>query len=162
MHCFAINCVMVITLWSPAFGGERHVRQVHERIQVGLGKLGAVGDSLALGFGQASGFETHAAVGEPSCPSKKWLGVLNIAPTKHYRFLLISAGTNDPPGRCVAAIRAKVHADEVMWVLPVNGARQHVLSVAHAHHDRTLSYTPDPRHWPHPRAYWNVLRKHRW
>jgi hypothetical protein len=82
-----------------------------------------------------------------------------MVPAKHYRFLLISAGTNDVPGKCVEAIREKANADQVMWVIPVNDARQHVRSVAHAHRDRTLSYTPDPRHWPHPRAYWNVLRK---
>jgi aromatic ring-opening dioxygenase catalytic subunit (LigB family) len=108
---------------------------------VGLGEYGAVGDSLALGFGEASGFETRAVVGEPSCPHGRWPGVVNMVPAKHFKFLLISAGTNDVPGKCVEAIRAKANADQVMWVIPVNGARQHVLSVAHAHHDRTLSYT---------------------
>ena len=121
--------------------------------------FGAVGDSLALGFGEASDFETHAVVGEPSCPNKKWQGILNMVPAKHFRFMLISAGTNDVPGRCIEAIRAKVDADTIMWVIPVNGARQHVLSVAKAHHDLELHYTPDKRHWPHPKAYWNVLSR---
>ena len=159
----AINCVVAtLTLCAPALGKRHHVRPVrghHAHVHVGLGVYGAVGDSLALGFGEASGFETRAVVGEPSCPHGRWPGVVNMVPAKHFKFLLISAGTNDVPGKCVEAIRAKANADQVMWVIPVNGARQHVLSVAHAHHDRTLSYTPDPRHWPHPKAYWNVLRK---
>jgi hypothetical protein len=159
MFKYAINCVtIVLILCGPAVGKTKDAHR-HAHVRRVPGAV-AIGDSLALGFGQASGFETHAKVGEPSCPTKSWRGVLNMVPSKHYRFALLSAGTNDPPGPCIEAIRIKVQADQVIWVIPINGARQHVLSVAQAHHDDTLSYTPGPN-WPHPRAYWNVLRKPR-
>jgi hypothetical protein len=117
------------------------------------GSAVAIGDSLAVGFGAASHIETHARVGASSC------AIVGMVPAKHYDFTLISAGTNDPPGRCIEQVRARVNADVVEWVVPVNGARGHVLQVAARHGDRTLSYAPaGGRAGVHPRAYWNVLR----
>jgi hypothetical protein len=157
----AINCTaLMLALTVPAAGKARHAHHAHAHRAVGrVAGAVAIGDSLALGFGLASGFEIAAAVSEPSCPSRLWRGIVAMVPARHFRFALISAGTNDVPGRCVEAIREKVSADEVMWVIPVNGARQHVLSVAQAHQDRTLFYTPG-RNWPHPTAYFDVLRGH--
>ena len=92
----AVNCVfLTLALCAPAVGKTHHVRPVqglHAPVQVGLSEYGAVGDSLALGFGHASGFETHAVVGEPSCPHGRWPGIVNMVPAKHFKFLLISAG----------------------------------------------------------------------
>jgi hypothetical protein len=110
----------------------------------------ALGDSLALGFGQASGMPTRASVGVSSCR------ILHMTPTMHFDFVLLSAGTNDPPGRCVEALRARLNAGRVQWVVPVNAARSRVLAVASAHGDATLFYTPGARSWPHPGSYWNV------
>jgi len=123
----------------------------------------ALGDSLALGFGQASGLPTRAVVGEPSCPNRRAHrpGIVNMVPAGHFDFVLLSAGTNDAPGRCIEAIRAKLDADKVQWVVPVNGARSHVLAVAGAHGDATLFYTPGARSWPHPAAYWDVTGRHK-
>jgi len=119
----------------------------------------ALGDSLALGFGRASHMRTLAVVGEPSCPNGRRRGILNMVPPGHFNFVLLSAGTNDPPGRCVEAIRARLNADCVMWVVPVNGARPHVLQVAARHGDALLYYTPGKgKVWPHPPRYWNVRR----
>jgi len=113
----------------------------------------ALGDSLALGFGQASHLPTRAIVGVSSCR------ILGMTPAGHFDFVLLSAGTNDPPGRCLEAIRKRLDADRVLWVLPVNGARAHVLAVAAANGDGLLSYTPGRgRVWPHPPRYWDVRR----
>ncbi len=111
----------------------------------------ALGDSLAVGFGQASHMPTSARVGIGSC------AILAMTPTAHYDFVLLSAGTNDPPGRCIEAIRKKLNSERVQWVVPVNGARAHVIAVANAHGDTLLFYAAG-RNWPHPRAYWNVMR----
>ena len=114
----------------------------------------ALGDSLALGFGRASHMHTSARVGKSSC----WIA--KRVPRKHYDFILISAGTNDEPGPCIERVRSEVNATTVEWVLPVNGARSHVLQVAIAHHDKLLVYTASrsKRVWPHPPRYWNILK----
>ena len=112
----------------------------------------ALGDSLALGFGQASRMPTNAKVGISSC------AILSRTPRAHYDFVLLSAGTNDPPGRCVEAIRGRLNASQVQWVVPVNGARGHVLSVARRNGDALLYYSPGRRSWPHPSRYWNMRR----
>ena len=134
---FAINCIIALfSLVSPdPVSG-------HSRA--------AVGDSLAVGFGHASHMTTFARVGAGSCE------IVRKVPRGHYDFMLISAGTNDVPGLCLEAIRARADASTIEWVVPVNGARNHVLSVAHAHGDRLLFYIPSRRAWPHPAAYWNV------
>ncbi len=111
----------------------------------------ALGDSLALGFGQASHMHLSARVGKSSC----WIA--KRVPIKRYDFILISAGTNDPPGLCIEKIRALVNGGLIVWVVPVNGARNHVLKVAAAHHDGLLYYKPSKRAWPHPARYWNIL-----
>ena len=115
----------------------------------------ALGDSLALGFGQASHLPTRAIVGISSCR------ILGMTPREHFSFVLLSAGTNDPPGGCIEAIRHRLSADRVQWVVPVNGARSHVLAVAGAHGDATLFYTPGARAWPHPAFYFDVSGRHR-
>ena len=113
----------------------------------------SLGDSLALGFGQASHLPTRAVVGASSCR------ILGMTPSGHYDFVLLSAGTNDVPGRCIEAIRARLDADHVEWVLPVNGSRRHVQEVAAANGDSVLTYTPGRgRGWPHPARYFDVRR----
>jgi len=126
-------------------------RRPASRIIAGLSSL-AFGDSLALGFGQASHMPTFAIVGIGSC------ALARITPTTHYTFVLLSAGTNDPPGLCIEAIRAKLMADRVEWIVPVNGARSNIIAVAKSHGDALLFYDAGPN-WPHPSAYWNVLGK---
>ena len=111
----------------------------------------ALGDSLALGLGRALGIATIARIGISSC------SIVGMAPRGHYDRVVLSAGTNDPPGRCIEAIRQKLNSGRVEWVVPVNGARAHVIAVANAHGDTLLFYAAG-RNWPHPRAYWNVMR----
>ena len=77
-----------------------------------------------------------------------------------YDVVVISAGVNDPPGRCLEAIRARAHARRIIWILPapVNSARAHVVEVACEHGDRTVSYVPGRDHL-HPRSYSELARK---
>ena len=110
----------------------------------------ALGDSLAVGFGRASHMHTSAKVSASSC------AIVGMVPRAYYDFVLISAGTNDVPGPCIEKIRARVNAGRVEWVVPVNGARKHVVRVALAHGDSLLYYKSGPN-YPHPRRYWNIL-----
>ena len=113
------------------------------------GGRAAVGDSLAVGFGQASGMSVYAKVGASSCYIARHM------PAGHFDFMLLSAGTNDPPGGCVEQVRARANAGVVEWVVPVNGARAHVLRVAAAHGDRTLFYA-GAHGGVHPARYFAV------
>ena len=107
----------------------------------------AWGDSLAKGTGAAMGVKTVARVGASSC------AILGSAPRGHFDRVVISAGTNDPPGACVEAVREAIDAGRVVWILPINGARKTVLAVARAHGDSVVTYAPSRRNWPHPRNY---------
>lgn len=114
----------------------------------------AIGDSLAIGFGGASHMTIRAKVGISSC------AIRGYVPFAHFDGVLISAGTNDPPGRCVAQVRAlvasRVHPSRVRWVVPVNGAKFTVLAVARRYGDELLYYSPQRgRGWPHPRRYFD-------
>lgn len=113
----------------------------------------ALGDSLAQGFGPASGLPTIARRGWGSCD------ILRLIPNRPLDLVLISAGTNDVPGPCVETIRSRVKARRVFWIVPVNGSRAHVLAVAARHGDTPIFYVPlRGRGWPHPPRYYNVFR----
>lgn len=96
----------------------------------------AIGDSIALGAGQALGVKTFAQQNVGSCYI---LGHMPVGPFDH---VVISAGINDPPGSCLGAIREKVRARSVTWIVPapINSAYNHVINVAAAHGDRTVAY----------------------
>lgn len=116
-----------------------------------------IGDSIALGTGMALHVETRARVGAPSCTI-----LHKEVPRGAYRTdtVVISAGVNDPPGHCLEAIRDRIHARRIIWILPapVNSARAHVAAVAHKHGDATVSYVPGQDHL-HPRSYHELARK---
>jgi hypothetical protein len=136
----ASNCLLLmLTAATPAYGGSI-----------------AIGDSLAVGFGEASHVTTVARVGASSC------AILGMVPSVHYDTVLISAGTNDPPGSCVEKVRERVaqrvRPSKVVWIVPVNGARDRVLQVAARYGDELLRYMPGRgRAWPHPNRYWKVF-----
>lgn len=115
--------VMILIMVGPATGAAR-ASDV------------AIGDSIAQGVGQALGIETRARVGAGSC----W--IKNAFSGGSYANVVISAGINDPPGQCIAALRYSIHAQRVVWVLPaaINSARLHVAAVAASFDDLTVSY----------------------
>jgi hypothetical protein len=95
------------------------------------------GDSLALGFGRASHAETHSKVGASSS-----CAIVKMITRRRYTDVYVSAGTNDPPGRCLEQIRARIHAKRSYWIVPVvAGARANVIALALLHGDRVVFYT---------------------
>lgn len=112
-----------------------------------------VGDSLALGTGQALHAPTSAKVGISSC------AIVSRMPKTFHDNLVISAGTNDPPGRCVKLIRSLAHARVVIWILPVNGARGTVANVAARNGDYVVPYKPQSRNNVHPASYAPLARE---
>ena len=109
----------------------------------------ALGDSLAIGVGGALGVPTIAGVSWSSCR------IAQVTPRGHYDRVVISAGVNDVPGRCVAAIRAKINAGLVVWIRPINGAGPTIDRVAAAHGDVVITYALGRDHI-HPRSYGEV------
>lgn len=112
----------------------------------------AIGDSLAVGAGAALHVETHARVGASSC------AIRAMVPAGQFDHAVISAGMNDPPGRCASAVRDAIRAETVTWILPVNGARGNIVAIARAHGDATVSYQPSKSNWPHPASYAGIAR----
>ena len=114
----------------------------------------ALGDSIALGTGQAIHAETVAVKGMGSCAIERMM------PAKHFDRAVISAGVNDAPGLCVDAILARVDADKVIVILPpgINSARKHIEAAAAAHHFKTISFIPG-NDGLHPRSYAEVAAK---
>jgi hypothetical protein len=117
-----------------------------EREMEVIGAALALGDSIALGTGQALHILTIATVGMGSC------AIAQRVPSAHFSEVVISAGVNDPPGRCVASIRDKLSADHVVWIRPINAAGPTVDRVAAAHGDRVITYTTGRDHL-HPASY---------
>jgi len=108
----------------------------------------ALGDSIAFGAGHAMHVQTVAKVGASSC------AILGFTPRGHFDRVVISAGVNDPPGRCIAKVLASVDAGEVVLILPpgINSARAAIGRLAREHGIKTVSYIPGPD-GIHPRSY---------
>jgi len=154
----AINCIIGLFCWGapvadapvPPVRPKHHHAARHAK---GVDpERASAGDSLAQGFGWASGFTVFATRSVSSCY------IADHMPSGHFKLLLLSGGTNDVPGPCIELMRSRANADVVEWVVPVNGARSHVLAVAAAHGDKLLYYTPSRRKgvWPHPDSYRSV------
>ena len=97
----------------------------------------AEGDSIAKGTGAALHVPTYARTSMGSC----W--IFHNTPGGHFDHVVLSAGINDPPGPCLEALRARLTAKSVVWILPapINAARAHVYAVAARYGDRTVSYS---------------------
>jgi hypothetical protein len=111
-------------------------------------RIGA-GLFLAIGVGGALGVPTIAGVSWSSCR------IAQVTPRGHDDRVVISAGVNDVPGRCVAAIRAKINAGLVVWIRPINGAGPTIDRLAAAHGDVVITYALGRDHI-HPRSYGEV------
>ena len=93
-----------------------------------------VGDSIGIGTGHALGVSTYGRTGAGSCE------IVRRVPQATYDHAVISAGINDG-GACVGAVRAAVHAQSVVWILPapINSGRAAVLAAVLLG-DKTVSY----------------------
>lgn len=109
----------------------------------------AIGDSIAVGVGQAMHIETRARVGASSCWIYKHL------PKGDYDTAIISVGVNDGDSKhCIEEVRNNVHARRVIWILPAAYATDEVKAVAEKWGDTVVTYTTGTgKTWPHPPRY---------
>ncbi len=118
------------------------------------------GDCLAtrphgLG-GQFSRCGVSARVGASSA------AIVPMVPTGPVKWLVISAGSNDPTnpklGANLEAMRARARADRVIWVVPIHPtAARAVRAVAGGHGDAVVTFEPG-RDRVHPRSYRALAR----
>jgi hypothetical protein len=115
---------------------------------------GIWGDSIALGIAMAHpGCNVSAKIGRPSN-----LILSHPLPTKHYDYVIISAGSNNPRDgglrTQLEGIRDKVDADKVVWIVPLNSSRAAgiVRDVAAEHNDSVQMFNRS-RDGVHPRSY---------
>ena len=96
----------------------------------------AVGDSIACGTGRALGLRTICREGAGSCEIAGW----RVPQGTAWDRLVVSAGINDG-GACVKALRGRLRAQRVIWILPapINGGRDAVLKAMRPG-DRSVSY----------------------
>jgi hypothetical protein len=110
----------------------------------------AIGDSIAVGTSQALHIPAYAKERMGSC----WI-LAHMPKRIDAERVVISAGVNDPPGRCDAAIRARIHSYNVVWIRPVNSASVTVDSIAKRYCDSVISYVVGPDHL-HPQSYGEI------
>jgi len=128
-----------------------------EAVTAPIGGDLALGDSIAVGAGGALGVRTIAVEGEPSCPNPRAgrAGIVSMVPSASYGRVVVSAGVNDIPGACVGAIRSKLRASVVVWLVGLSqrhGEAGTVAAVAAAHGDRVVRFQVGPD-GVHPRSY---------
>jgi hypothetical protein len=117
-----------------------------------------IGDSIAVGLaGQFSYCESRARVGLSSTAIMRL--AMDSPPAE---WAAISAGSNDPANRNLQgnleAIRARVRADRVIWILPHNPrAAMTVRAVAAARGDDMVSFAAR-RDGVHPQSYVALAR----
>ena len=114
----------------------------------------AVGDSIAVGTGQALGCEIRAHEGWSS--SK----IVNLANGVRSELCVISAGSNDPNNPKLLlnlkTIRGKIDCVKVIWILPVNVTAANIVKKA-AGRDRVIGFVPGKDH-VHPKSYKNIAK----
>jgi hypothetical protein len=127
-----------------------------ERVSGGAAACAIAGDSIAFGLGtQMKQCTTDAKVGTPSAD------IIHRVPQGFTGLTIISAGSNDPNNPKLfdnLTTMRKRAGGGVTWIAPMNPrARSVVESVAHAHGDRVVSFTPGPD-GVHPRSYSELAR----
>lgn len=119
----------------------------------------AIGDSIAVGIGQAAHCTINAKVGA----SSSYIADHVVASNKSVA--VISAGSNDPTNPKLRTnldeIRSKVTAKRVIWILPYNRkAAAVVKAVAVQHGDGYIDLSAfKTRDGVHPSSYGSVARK---
>lgn len=120
----------------------------------------AIGDSIAVGVGQAAGCVLGARVGVSSSY------ISNHVISSDNEVAVISAGSNDPRNpslrKNLEKIRSKIHSNRVVWILPYDrSAARIVKSVAITHGDGYIDLsdyrTRDGVHPSNYRAIANAL-----
>lgn len=119
----------------------------------------AIGDSIAVGIGQAAHCTINAKVGA----SSSYIAGHVISSNK--KVAVISAGSNDPNNPRLRTnldrIRSKVAAKRIIWILPYDRkAAAAVKAVAVQHGDGYIDLSAfKTRDGVHPSSYSSVARK---
>jgi thiamine biosynthesis protein ThiC len=119
----------------------------------------AIGDSIAVGIGQAAHCTINAKVGA----SSSYIANHTISTSKDV--VVISAGSNDPANpnlkKNLEKIRSKVKANTVVWILPYNRkAAAAVISVANRHGDKYIDLVSvKTNDGVHPSSYRNLVKR---
>jgi hypothetical protein len=80
------------------------------------------GDSIALGLAAVM-----AASGVPACQQHARVGaatstIASMVPARHYDLAIVSAGSNDAPGRklrqALTRLRTRIRANQIVWIYP--------------------------------------------
>lgn len=112
----------------------------------------ALGDSIALGTGQAMRITTVARIGASSC----WIA--KHVPSVQFSTVVISAGVNDGNSKhCIREIREQLKAERVVWIRPVMYAGDEVDAVAKEYGDTVVTYTVG-KDRVHPKDYNEIAR----
>ena len=116
-----------------------------------------IGDSIAVGVGQqfSHGATVNAKVGISS-------GAIIARAGVTARWVAISAGSNDPTNHSLTAnleaIRARIHAGQIIWIIPRNIiAAKAVITTAHRHGDTTVGFLAG-HDGIHPQSYVALAR----
>lgn len=119
----------------------------------------AIGDSIAVGVGQAAQCTINAKVGASSSY------IVDHAISSAFDVAVISAGSNDPHNPKLRTnldrIRSKIKAKRVVWILPYDRrAAAIVKAVAVQHGDGYIDLSGfKTRDGVHPSSYGSVARK---
>lgn len=119
----------------------------------------AIGDSIAVGVGQAAHCSVNARVGA----SSSYIADHVIASSK--TVAIISAGSNDPKNpnlrTNVEKIRSKLTQKKVVWILPYNRKAAAIIkAVAVSHGDGWVDLANFKTHdGVHPASYISVTKK---
>jgi hypothetical protein len=114
-----------------------------------------VGDSIATRpYGLGGWFSQCVVAAKIGIPSGS---IIPRVPTRHLRWLVISAGSNDPRNPMLPAnlraIRGRARSDKVIWIAPAHPeAAKAVRSVAAEHGDAVVAFVPG-RDRVHPMSY---------
>lgn len=150
LHSEAMNDDVTNTLPSVNADGL-------SRVFGGAGGCAIVGDSIADGLAEKMPHcQRNAKIGIPSGK------IIERVPQGYLGLLIISAGSNDPQNPRLAdnlnAMRRRAGGG-VIWIAPVDSrARSVVNSVAQAHGDRVVTFTPGRDH-VHPRSYSEIAQQ---
>ncbi len=118
----------------------------------------AVGDSIAVGVGQAAHCSINAKVGASSSY------IANHVVASNKSVAIVSAGSNDPTNPHLRSnlikIRSKLNSDRVVWILPYDRrAAKIVRSVAITFGDGYIDLSGfDTRDRVHPSSYSAVAK----
>lgn len=119
----------------------------------------AVGDSIAVGVGQAA----HCSINAKVSVSSSYIANHTVSSNKSVA--IVSAGSNDPANPHLRSnlikIRSKLNSDRVVWILPYNrSAAKVVRSVAISFGDGYIDLSDYSTHdGVHPSSYKSVAKK---